>query len=84
MGASLAFLRYTDCEHPGKVNRFLDRKGSANKVFNLKDELGPRQEWRRKLQEMVRARAAFAWAHWAGLTAAPSSWRGCRARALAC
>jgi len=45
-------LLYPSCEHPDKVERYLKNGGNPNIVFLLKREMGPREDWRHKLQTL--------------------------------
>jgi len=52
MGVFGSSLLYPACENPARVERYLDGKGNANRVFNLKEEMGPHVDWRHKLHTM--------------------------------
>ena len=45
-------LNYPAFENPARVERYLNNKGNVNRVFNLKEEMGPREDWRHKLHSM--------------------------------
>jgi len=52
MGSFGSSLLYPACENPARVERYLDGKGKVNRVFNLKEEMGPHEDWRHKLHTL--------------------------------